>query len=114
MDSAMKFQQQYKKDEANQMETDRAFSNVVKRFEKLREASLNFLIKEILLDIDCEINKVGTFEWLSSNDVIENVRLTLMDYFSDYKYLKDSNLNSLKILLQRALAKSYISAILSK
>ena len=87
---------------------------MVKSFENLRESSLHYLIKEILLDVDREINKVGTIEWLNGNDAIESVRLTLMDYFSDYRFLKQSNLDSLKVLLQKELAKSYINAILSK
>ena len=114
MDTAMKFKSQYEKAE-NQIETDRAFSNAVESFEKLREASLNFLIKEILLDIDLTINKVGSAEWFDSNNVIvQNVQLTLRDYFRDYKFLNESNRFILKGLLQNAIAKSYISAILSK
>lgn len=78
-------------------------------------SSIGYLIKEILLDVDREINKVGSQEWLDdSASVIENVCLTLEDYFRDYKFLKDGNSDALKIQLQRSLAKSYITAILFK
>lgn len=77
--------------------------------------SIGYLIKEILLDVDREINKVGSNEWFEGSvSVIENVRLTLEDYFRDYEYLKDGNSDALKIHLQKSLAKSYISAIFSK
>lgn len=77
--------------------------------------STRYLIKEILLDVDKEISKVGSQEWLEgAASIIENVCLTLEDYFHDYKYLKESNADELKVQLQKSLAKAYIQAILSK
>ena len=73
------------------------------------------MIQEIVLDVDREINKVGSNEWLEdSASVVENVCLTLEDYFRDYTYLKPENTCSLKVQLQNRLARSYIQAILNK
>jgi hypothetical protein len=59
--------------------------------------------------------KVGTNEWLDAKiSVIENICLTLEDYFRDYEHLKELNSDRLKILLQDRLAKGYITAILQK
>jgi exocyst complex component 3 len=59
--------------------------------------------------------KVGTNEWLDAKiSVIENICLTLEDYFRDYEYLKEKNSDRLKTLLQNRLAKGYITAILQK
>ncbi|KAH7636787.1 exocyst complex component Sec6 isoform X2 [Dermatophagoides farinae] len=115
MDNALKFQKEYRKDDLNQLKMDNAFSNMIKSFEKLKEESIGYLIKEILLDVDCEINKVGSIEWLEGTvSVVDNVRLTLEDYLRDYVYLKDANSDALKVQLQKSLAKSYIASILSK
>lgn len=37
MDNALRFQKDYKKDDSSQLKTDKAFSNMIKSFEKLRE-----------------------------------------------------------------------------
>jgi hypothetical protein len=59
--------------------------------------------------------KVGSKEWLEGKiSVIENIGLTLADYYNDYAHLKDSNSDRLKLLLQNRLAKGYITAILQK
>lgn len=115
MDNALKFQRKYKKDDISQLKTDKAFSDAIKSFERLKEESIVFLIKEVLLDIDREISKVGTPEWFDgSASIIENVTLTLEDYYGDYCFLKDDNFDALKQQLLRALAKSYIAALLQK
>lgn len=115
MDNALKFQKEYRKDDFDQSKMDNAFNNMMISFEKLKEKSIGYLIKEILLDVDCEINKVGSIEWLDGSiSVVDNVRLTLEDYIRDYVYLKEINADALKVQLQRSLCKSYITSILSK
>lgn len=134
MDNALKFRKEYRKNDVDdKKKMDSAFSNMIKSFEKLQEErfdsfstvffsnsayifnSIGYLIQEILLDVDCEINKIGSVEWLDGVvTVVDNVRLTLEDYLRDYVYLKDANSDALKIQLQRNLTKSYITAILSK
>lgn len=115
MDNALKFQKEYRKDDFDQSKMDNAFNNMMISFEKLKEKSIGYLIKEILLDVDCEINKVGSMEWLDGSiSVVDNVRLTLEDYIRDYVYLKEINSDALKVQLQRSLCKSYITSILSK
>ena len=77
--------------------------------------SIGHLLYEIFLDVDREIAKVGSQDWFDSKiSVIENICLTLEDYFRDYEYLKEHNSDRLKILLQNRLAKGYITAILNK
>ncbi len=77
--------------------------------------SIGYLLYELFLDVDREIMKVGTNEWLDAKiSVIENICLTLEDYFRDYEYLKEKNSDRLKTLLQNRLAKGYITAILQK
>lgn len=73
------------------------------------------MLYEIFLDIDKEIMKIGTREWLEGKiSVVENICLTLEDYFHDYEHLKDHNSDRLKILLQNRLAKGYITSLLQK
>ncbi len=115
IDNALKFQKDYKKDDKNQIELDKAFSQVVSSFNSLKKQSIGYLIKEIFMDVDKEISKVGSQEWLEgAASIIENVCLTLEDYFRDYIYLKESNADELKVQLQKALAKAYIQAIMSR
>lgn len=115
IDNALKFQKDYKKDDKNQIELDKAFSQVVSSFNSLKKQSIGYLIKEIFMDVDKEISKVGSQEWLDgAASIIENVCLTLEDYFRDYIYLKESNADELKVQLQKSLAKAYIQAIMSR
>ncbi|XP_054156663.1 exocyst complex component 3-like [Oppia nitens] len=112
---AMNFKQEYKSGDSTELEANRVFDNVVKSFEELKEESIGHLLYEIFLDVDREINKVGTQEWFDSKiSVIENICLTLEDYFRDYVYLKEKNSDRLKEELQNKLAKGYITAILLK
>ncbi|CAG2100053.1 unnamed protein product [Medioppia subpectinata] len=100
---------------ATDNEAKKVFDNVVKSFERLKEESIGHLLYEIFLDVDREIMKVGSQEWFDSKiSVIENICLTLEDYFRDYEYLKEENSDRLKTLLQNRLAKGYITAILQK
>lgn len=67
------------------------------------------------MDLDKELVKVGTREWLEGKfSVIENVCLTLEDYVRDYNHLKQRNFDVLKVALETKLAKSYITSILKK
>lgn len=91
------------------------FENVLGSFDKLRLATIDFLLHELFLDVDCELTKVGTKDWLDGKHcVVENVCLTLDDYFNDYAHLKERNFEFLKNALQNKLAKNYISALLQK
>ncbi|RWS07562.1 exocyst complex component 3-like protein, partial [Dinothrombium tinctorium] len=111
-DIAWKFRKQYR---SSTTDSDKSFENVLNSFEKLREETTNFLLHELFLDVDKEISKVGTREWLEGKfSVIENVCLTLEDYVHDYQHLKERNFDYLKSCLETKLAKGYITALLQK
>ncbi|RWS22101.1 exocyst complex component 3-like protein [Leptotrombidium deliense] len=113
-DIAWKFRKQYRSATSG-AESDKSFENVLNSFEKLREDSINYLLHELFLDVDKEISKVGTKEWLEGKfSVIENVCLTLEDYVHDYEHLKERNFDYLRASLESKLAKGYITAILQK
>ncbi|XP_053210277.1 exocyst complex component 3-like [Panonychus citri] len=110
---AWKFRQKYPS--VSNASSDSAFENVLNSFEKLREDTIKFLLHELFLDLDKELVKVGTREWLEGKfSVIENVCLTLEDYVRDYNHLKQRNFDVLKVALETKLAKSYITSILKK
>jgi PREDICTED: similar to exocyst complex component sec6 len=65
--------------------------------------------------LEKEIIKVGSREWFEAKvSVMENICLTLEDYLRDYDHLKERNFDYFKVALENKLAKSYITAILTK
>ncbi|KAI1289385.1 Exocyst complex component 3 [Halotydeus destructor] len=113
---AQKFSQQYRSvANLSDQEADKVFENVLTSFDRLRVQTIDVLLHELFLDVDCELSKVGTKDWLDGKHcVVENVCLTLDDYFSDYEHLKERNFETLKSNLQNKLAKGYITALLQK
>ena len=96
-------------------EFEAAFNNALENFEKLRETTLELLLKDFFLDVEKEICKVGTKEWLEDKaSITESVCLTLDDYIHDYKHLKERNFDNLRVILQNKLAIAYIQAMLQK
>ena len=115
---AQKFSTQYRST-TDTLVTDKdaetVFANVRDSFEKLRSDTIHSLLHELSMDVDLELNKIGSKDWLDGKHcVVENVCLTLDDYFRDYKHLKEMNFDSMKSKLQARLAKGYISALLQK
>jgi exocyst complex component 3 len=96
-------------------EFETPFKNALEKFEKLREDTLELILKDFFLDVEKEISRVGTKEWLEEKaSITESVCLTLDDYVQDYKYLKETNYDDLSKLLQDKLAIVYIQAMLQK
>jgi exocyst complex component 3 len=115
-DIAQKFSQQYRSmSNLSDAEADKVFESVLNTFERLRVDAIGYLLYELFQDVNVEIKKVGEKDWLDGKHcVIENVCLTLDDYFLDYKHLKERNFEFLKVSLQNKLAKGYITAVLLK
>ena len=116
---AQKFSTQYDWSKTGLSVTDKdaetVFANVNDSFEKLRMDTIHSLLHELSMDVDLELNKVGSRDWLDGKHcVVENICLTLDDYFRDYKHLKETNFFSMKSKLQGRLAKGYISSLLQK
>lgn len=99
----------------NESEFNSAFKNVLDAFETLRLSNIQLLLKELFLDIEKEILKVGNKEWLDDKGTItENVRLTVVDYVNDYDHLKEKNFQDLRTILEMKLATCYLQALLQK
>lgn len=77
--------------------------------------SIQYLLHELFLDLEKELNKIGSREWLEGKfSAIENICMTVDDYVRDYTHLKERNFDLLKVLLEKKLAKSFITSILKK
>ena len=117
---AHKFSIQYRStdsllDSSTDSQAETVFANVQHAFELLRSDTIGFLLQELFMDVDCELMKVGTKDWFDGKHcVVENVCLTLDDYFRDYQHLKSINFDMMKNQLQLRLAKGYLSALLQK
>lgn len=115
---AQKFSTQYRSTTdtlVTDTDAETVFASVRDSFEKLRSDTVHSLLHELSMDVDLELNKIGSKDWLDGKHcVVENVCLTLDDYFRDYKHLKEMNFDSMKSKLQARLAKGYISALLQK
>lgn len=76
---------------------------------------IEYLLQELFMDVDSELSKIGSKDWLDGKHcVVENVCLTLDDYFNDYNHLKERNFEYLKLNLQNKLARGYITNLLIK
>ena len=115
---AQKFSTQYRSTSdatVTDADAEAVFANVRDSFESLRADTIGFLLQELFMDVDCELLKVGSKDWLDGKHcVVENVCLTLDDYFRDYQHLKNVNFDCMKSQLQLRLAKGYITALLQK
>lgn len=113
---AKKFGKQYESKSDNfSNDADKVFSNVYDLFENLRKESITYLLQEVFMDVNTELSKVGSKDWLDGKQcVVENVCLTLEDYFVDYTHLQNDNFEQMRSLLQTKLAKEYLTALLQK
>lgn len=80
---AQKFSTQYRPlAESTDTEAEKVFANVNNSFERLRNETINWLLKEVFTDVNTELRKVGSKDWMDGKHcVIENICLTLDDYF---------------------------------
>lgn len=115
---AKKFSKQYQSNPESyepSTEPDHVFESVYTSFESLREDTIQYLLQEVFMDVNHELSKVGSKDWLDGkNCVVENVCLTLDDYFRDYSHLKIANFERMRDSLQTKLAKEYLTALLQK
>lgn len=113
---AKKFSKQYEsKSEGFSNDVDNVFDQVYKSFESLRDDTIKYLLQEVFMDVNQELSKVGSKDWLDGKHcVVENVCLTLDDYFRDYNHLKQTNFEQMRNSLQTKLAKEYLTALLQK
>ena len=99
----------------NESEFNNSFKNVLDAFENLRKNNIELLLKDLFLDIEKEIQKVGTKDWLDDKGTITvSVKLTVEDYIRDYKRLKEKNFQDLRSVLEMKLATCYLQALLHK
>lgn len=89
--------------------------SAVNAFKALRDEALEKLLKELFLDVGKEINQIGTQDWMDGKvSCIENICLTLDDYYEDYKHLRKENRKLLYMKLAHRMARDYARALLMK
>lgn len=88
--------------------------SAVDAFRALRDEALEKLLKELFLDVSKDINQIGSQEWISGTVAcVENICLTLDDYFDDYSHLRRENRRLLYEKLSYRMARDYTRALLS-
>lgn len=117
-DIALKFlaMNNYSVKEGGEQEFSQSFKNVLDAFENVRKSNIDLLLKDLFLDIEKGVLKVGSKEWLDDNrdTITESVKLTIEDYAHDYKHLKEKNFQDLRTVLEFKLATCYLQALLQK
>jgi exocyst complex component 3 len=89
--------------------------SAVNAFKALRDEALEKLLKELFLDVGKEINQIGSQDWMDGKvSCIENICLTLDDYYGDYKHLRKENRKLLYQKLAHRMARDYTRALLMK
>jgi exocyst complex component 3 len=89
--------------------------SAVNAFKALRDEALEKLLKELFLDVGKEINQIGSQDWMDGKvSCIENICLTLDDYYEDYKHLRKENRKLLYMKLAHRMARDYTRALLMK
>lgn len=88
------------------------FEQLLNNFISLKSDAANFLLDEAFLDIEIQFNKIMTPEWEFKTEAIDTVVMTMDDYFIDYQYLRDKNLELATIIAQDRVAKRYITSLL--
>ena len=74
-------------------------------FFSLKSESATILLDEAFLDIEIQFNKIMTPDWEFRTEAIDTVITTLEDYFDDYTYLREKNLEMVTTLAQDRVAK---------
>uniref|UniRef100_A0A6G1SKV6 Exocyst complex component 3 n=1 Tax=Aceria tosichella TaxID=561515 RepID=A0A6G1SKV6_9ACAR len=89
--------------------------SAVNAFKALRDEALEKLLKELFLDVGKEINQIGSQDWMDGKvSCVENICLTLDDYYEDYKHLRKENRKLLYMKLAHRMARDYTRALLMK
>jgi len=88
------------------------FEQLLNNFISLKSEAANILLDEAFLDIDIHLNKIMTPDWELKAEAIDTVERTLDDYFGDYRYLREKNLEMVTTLAQDRVAKRYIYSLL--
>merc|ERR1719150_2383743 len=88
------------------------FEQLLNNFISLKSESATILLDEAFLDIEIQFNKIMTPDWEFRTEAIDTVITTLEDYFDDYTYLREKNLEMVTTLAQDRVAKRYIYSLL--
>lgn len=97
------------------LKMEKSRSTAIDSFRALRDEALDKLLEELFLDVGKEISQIGSQDWMDGKvSCIENICLTLDDYFEDYKHLRADNRKFLLRKLARRMARDYTKAILMK
>ncbi|TRY62619.1 hypothetical protein TCAL_00416 [Tigriopus californicus] len=85
---------------------------LLKTFQEMKLETSSYLVDESFLDLDDHFTEILSTKWQNTTDAIDTVCATLDDYFSDYKYLKTKNFESVITLAQDRVARRYITSML--
>ncbi|KAF7992715.1 hypothetical protein HCN44_005059 [Aphidius gifuensis] len=90
------------------------FEALLEHYQQLRNNAASILLEESFLDLEPQFQDLLTPKWLQSRIPVETIRVTLEDYFQDYKHLTPKNFEYIITEGQNLIAKRYISAMLSR
>lgn len=97
------------------LDMEKSRPSAVNAFKVLRDDTLDKLLEELFLDLSKEISQIGSQDWMEGKvSCIENICLTLDDYFEDYKHLRQANRKALFKKLAFRMARDYTRQILTK
>lgn len=97
------------------LDMEKSRPSAVKAFRMLRDNAIDKLLEELFLDLAKDIGQIGSQEWMDNKVTsIENICLTLDDFYEDYKHLRPDNRKILFNKLAFRMARDYTRAILMK
>ncbi|XP_060526031.1 exocyst complex component 3 [Cylas formicarius] len=91
-----------------------SFKRLRGTFVQLRNEAGNFLLEELLVDLDQHFAKLFNSQWIAGFDTVDTIYATLEDYFQDYSRLTEANYNFIATQTRSIVAKRYLTAMLSK
>lgn len=95
------------------------FETLLQSYHQLRLETARILLDQSFLDLELHFNDLLTSKWLASppgkeSIAVQTIRVTLEDYFQDYRHLKPSNFEYVISEAQHLIVKRYITAMLQR
>lgn len=111
---AQQMKQHYWRSDLSNNESSDVFSSLLKTFQNLRDAAVQWLLEEAFLDLESHFQDLITTKWISSSIPIDTVCVTLEDYFQDYVHLRSKNFEYVIREAENLVARRYISALFQR
>nr|XP_023016635.1 exocyst complex component 3 [Leptinotarsa decemlineata] len=94
-------------------ELSRNFGMLKTTYINLRSEAVQYLLEELLIDLDQHFDKLFTAQWFPMNPA-DTIYATIEDYFQDYNRLVEANYKYVVEQVVSIVGKRYLTAMLSK